>query len=162
MTQQNFLPMTGFRFNIKRLPNVSFFVQSVNIPGISMNADETATPFGTIYRVGDKITSEDLTLTIRSDEDLDAFSEIHGWMTSATKAKGFSGYETLVNSDDGLYSDATLTILNSKKNSNKILTFQNIFPISLGSINMDVTPSDVSYATFDVTFKYNTYTLGSL
>lgn len=162
MTQQNFLSQNGFRFNVKRLPNVSFFVQAVNIPGVSMNADETQTPFNTMYRVGDRLTWDDLTLTIRSDEDLEAFSEIYNWMVAATKANGFAGYEALVNSDDGVYSDATLTILNSKKNSNKILTFVDIFPITLGALSMDITPSDVSYATFDVTFKYNTYTLGSL
>jgi hypothetical protein len=127
-----------------------------------MNADETPTPFGTMYRVGDRLTWDDLTLTIRSDEDLEAFSEIYNWMVAATKSAGFAGYQALANSDDGVYSDATLTILNSKKNSNKILTFRDMFPISLGAINMDVTPSDVSYSTFDVTFKYNIYTLESL
>ena len=162
MTQQNFLSQNGFRFNVKRLPNISFFVQNVNIPGVTMNADETPTPFNTMYRVGDRLTWDDLTLTIRSDEDLEAFSEIFDWMVAATKSAGFAGYQALANSDDGVYSDATLTILNSKKNSNKILTFRDMFPISLGAINMDVTTSDVSYSTFDVTFKYNTYTLGSL
>ena len=162
MTQQNFLSLSGFKFNIKRLPNVSFFVQGVNIPGVTMNADETPTPFTTIYRVGDRLTWDDLTLTIRSDEDLESFDEIYKWMVAATKAGGFAGYQTLVDSDDGLYSDATLTILNSKKNSNKILTFIDIFPITLAGINMDVTSSDMSYATFDVTFKYNTYTITSL
>ena len=162
MTQQNFLSQNGFRFNVKRLPNVSFFVQTVNIPGVTMNADETQTPFNTIYRVGDRLTWDDLTLTIRSDEDLDAFSEIFDWMVAATKSAGFAGYQSLVDGDDGVYSDATLTILNSKKNSNKILTFRDMFPITLGAINMDVTTSDITYSTFDVTFKYNTYTLGSL
>jgi hypothetical protein len=162
MTQQNFLSQNGFRFNVKRLPNISFFVQSVNIPGVTMSADETPTPFNTMYRVGDRLTWDDLTLTIRSDEDLEAFSEIFDWMVAATKANGFAGYEALVDSDDGVYSDATLTILNSKKNSNKILTFRDMFPITLGAINMDVTTSDITYSTFDVTFKYNTYTLGSL
>jgi hypothetical protein len=78
-------------------------------------------------------------------------------MVAATKSAGFAGYQTLVDSDDGVYSDATLTILNSKKNSNKILTFRDMFPITLGAINMDVTTSDITYSTFDVTFKYNPY-----
>lgn len=52
MAQQNFLAPNGFRFNMKRLPNISFFVQNINIPGLNMNADETPNPFTTIYRVG--------------------------------------------------------------------------------------------------------------
>ena len=162
MTQQNFLSPTGFRFNVKRLPNISFFVQSINIPGVSMNPDETPTPFTTMFRLGDRLTYDDLTLTIRSDENLDAFIEIYDWMQSGTKAGGFTAYESIKDSDDGLYSDGTLIILNSKKNSNKLFTFKDMFPSLLTSIAMDATPSDIAYATFDVTFKYNTYTVETL
>jgi hypothetical protein len=162
MTQQNFLSPTGFRFNVKRLPNISFFVQSINIPGVSMNPDETPTPFTTMFRLGDRLTYDDLTLTIRSDENLDAFIEIYDWMQSGTKAGGFTAYETIKDSDDGLYSDGTLMVLNSKKNSNKMFTFRDMFPTLLTSIAMDTTATDISYATFDVTFKYNTYTIESL
>jgi hypothetical protein len=162
MTQQNFLSPTGFRFNVKRLPNISFFVQSINIPGVSMNPDETPTPFTTMFRLGDRLTYDDLTLTIRSDENLDAFIEIYDWMQSGTKAGGFTAYETIKDSDDGLYSDGTLMVLNSKKNSNKMFTFRDMFPTLLTSIAMDTTATDISYATFDVTFKYNTYTVETL
>ena len=162
MTQQNFLSPTGFRFNVKRLPNISFFVQSINVPGVSMNPDETPTPFTTMFRLGDRLTYDDLTLTIRSDENLDAFIEIYDWMQSGTKAGGFTAYETIKDSDDGLYSDGTLMVLNSKKNSNKMFTFRDMFPTLLTSIAMDTTATDISYATFDVTFKYNTYTIESL
>ena len=162
MVQQNFLSPTGFRFNVKRLPNISFFVQSINVPGVSMNPDETPTPFTTMFRLGDRLTYDDLTLTIRSDENLDAFIEIYEWMQSGTKAGGFAAYENIKESDDGLYSDGTLMVLNSKKNSNKIFTFKDMFPTTLSSIAMDATPSDISYATFDVTFKYNTYTIETI
>lgn len=162
MAQQNFLAPNGFRFNMKRLPNISFFVQNINIPGLNMNADETPNPFTTIYRVGDKLTWDDLSLTIRADENLESFYEIYTWMYNATKAAGFEGYDILKNSDDGIYSDGTLTILNSKKNASKMFSFKDMFPISLSSINMDVTASDITYATFDVTFKYNSYSIEAL
>lgn len=83
-------------------------------------------------------------------------------MYNATKAAGFEGYDILKNSDDGIYSDGTLTILNSKKNASKMFSFKDMFPISLSSINMDVTASDITYATFDVTFKYNSYSIEAL
>lgn len=162
MAQQNFLSPTGFRFNVKRLPNISFFVQSINVPGVSMNPDETPTPFTTMFRLGDRLLYDDLTLTIRSDENLEAFIEIHSWMVAGTKAGGFTAYENVKDSDDGLYSDGTLMVLNSKKNSNKMFTFRDMFPTLLTSIAMDTTATDISYATFDVTFKYNTYTIESL
>lgn len=163
MEQQNFLSTTGFGFNVNRLKNVSFFVQSVNIPGVSMSPSETLTPFTTIYRHGDRIAYDDLTLTIRCDEDMNSFLEIYSWMSKATKAQGFSGYKQLKDSiDEGLYSDATLIILDSRKNPNKIFSFIDIFPIALSSMRLDVTPGDIQYATFDVTFKYATYEFESL
>ena len=83
-------------------------------------------------------------------------------MQSGTKAGGFTAYESIKESDDGLYSDGTLMVLNSKKNSNKMFIFKDMFPSLLTSIAMDATPSDISYATFDVTFKYNTYTIETI
>ena len=43
----NITPLSpnGFMFNITKLPNLSFFCQQVNIPGITLGAPEQATPF---------------------------------------------------------------------------------------------------------------------
>ena len=35
-TNKNFLSPLGFRFTIKKAPNLNFFVQSVNIPTLSL------------------------------------------------------------------------------------------------------------------------------
>ena len=45
--------------------------------------------------------------------------------------------------DGGTYSDATLTVLNSKNIAVTEIRFHNIFPTSLGSLSYNVQASDV-------------------
>ena len=44
---ENITPLSpnGFMFNITRLPDLAFFCQSVNIPGINLGAPEFGNPF---------------------------------------------------------------------------------------------------------------------
>jgi hypothetical protein len=153
--QQNFLAPTGFRFSIKRLPNVSFYIQAASIPGLSMNPTEYATPFKTLTFAADKLQHETFTVTVRLDEYMDSYNEIYNWMVGLTKPKSFDEYKNLKNSDYGLYSDATLIILDSRQNPGVEVTFHDIFPVSLGSIQMDTTQSDINYVTCDITFEHN-------
>ena len=43
-----------FRFKMTKLPNVEFFVQTANIPGISLGSTNQETPLKDIAGVGDK------------------------------------------------------------------------------------------------------------
>ena len=153
--QQNFLSPTGFRFSIKRLPNVSFFIQSAQIPGLSMSPIEYATPFKTLAFAADKIQHETFTVTIRLDEYMASYNEIFDWMIGLTKPENFNQFKNLKNSDYGLYSDATLIILDSRQNPGLEVTFKDIFPVNLSSIQMDTTQSDINYITCDITFEHN-------
>lgn len=157
--QQNFLSPTGFKFTIKRLPNVSFFVQAATIPGISMNVTESPTPFTSIYFTGDKLTYDQFTVTVRVDEYMDSYNEIFDWMIGLAKPESFDQYKNLKNSTDGLYSDATLTVLNSRKNPAIEVSFKDMFPVSLGAIELDATESDVNYKTCDITFQHNGHSI---
>ena len=45
-----------FRFKMTKLPNVEFFVQSANIPGITLGETSIETPLKDIPIPGDKVT----------------------------------------------------------------------------------------------------------
>jgi hypothetical protein len=156
---QNFLSPLGFKFAVKRLPNVSFLVQGVTVPGWSMGTTNSATPFKTIRFAGDKLEHEPFSVTIRLDEYMESFNEVYSWMVGLTKNESYDQFRNLKNSDDGLYSDASLIILNSKGNPGLEVHFKDVFPISLGSVTLDVTQNDVTYATCDITFEHNGYTI---
>lgn len=157
MQGQNFLSPVEFQFTITRMPTVQYYVQSINIPAISSGYTEQITPFKNTYRHGDKLTYDDLYLTIAVDEDMKGYLETWAWLKALTKPEEFEQYADILGSNDGLYSDATLTILTNSKNPNIQIKFADLFPISVGAITMSTTSSDVPIVTCDLTFKYNKY-----
>jgi hypothetical protein len=158
---QNFLSPIEFRFVIKRLPHVEYFVQSANVPGISASPESTPTPFKNLYRHGDKLEYDTFNVTVRVDENMKNFLEIYDWMVGLTSPESFDQYTNLTQGD-GIYSDATLTILSNSKNPNIEITMKDIFPISLGSIQLSTTDADVNYATVDITFQNNGYSIKTI
>ena len=57
---------TQFRFILNQIPKVQFFVQTANIPGISLGELVIPTPYKDIPYVGDKVTFENLTIQFYS------------------------------------------------------------------------------------------------
>lgn len=160
--QQNFLSPLGFALKIKRLPNVEFFVQGASVPGVTMGTTTSATPFKSIHLAGDKLEYDTFNATIRVDEDMKSYEELLNWMVGLTKPNSYGEYKTLQTSDDGLYSDASLIILNSNQNANIEFSFKKVFPISISSMNMDITAQGLSYVTCEVTFQHNGFELHRL
>lgn len=164
--KQNFLSPIGFRFIIKRLPNTTFFVQSANIPGITSSSAEMPTPFKNLNIQQDKLEYEDLQVTVRMDEYLDAYSEVREWMFGLGTPNSFDEavplHAALPGEKDRVYSDATLSVFDSRKNAGVMFNFRDIFPVGIGTMTMDTTQSDVNYVTCDFTFKHNGFTVTKL
>ena len=170
-----------FRFKMTKLPNVEFFIQSANIPAITLGETSMATPLKDIPIPGDKVTYSSLDVSFLVDENLNNYKEIHDWIiglgfpqnhnqfknllgtssdrfsgtTSSTAATGTSIAQPA--SEGGIYSDATLTVLNSKNIAKTEIRFQNVFPISLGSLSYDIKASDVDYLQVNASFNYMYY-----
>jgi len=172
-----------FRFKCTKLPEVEFFCQSANIPGISLGSATQPTSLYDVPIPGDKITYQDLSITFLVDENLNNYKEIHDWLlglgfpsnhnqfrdlqatsadrfpgsTRSTAATGTSTPRPLA--EGGIYSDATLTVLNSKNIAKTEIRFQNLYPTSLGSLSYDVKASDVDYLQAAVSFTYMNYNI---
>ena len=170
MSTSNFLSPVEFKLVFARLPNTEFYVQQINLPGIGSGYAERSTPFKNIYTPGDKLIFDDLNITVVADENLTSFRECWNWLTAVTRSEGFTGYSGLgapqvgdsnrTNTDGGgAMSDASLLIMNSNKNVNIKLSFTDCFPITVGPIQLNTSDSDVVPPTFDVTFKYSSYTI---
>jgi hypothetical protein len=166
-TNVNFLSPIEFKLSLDRLPNVQFFVKSVNIPGISSGHTEVFTPFKNIHKPGDKLTYEEFTVSVICDEDMVAFREVSDWLVALTFPDNFEQYAGLNPKTVGksnteqseVQSDGSLIILNSNKNANVTIKFKDLFPTSVGSIQLDTSGADLTPPTFDITFKYNGYTI---
>ena len=170
-----------FRFKMTKLPNVEFFVQTANIPGISLGSTNQETPLKDIAGAGDKVNYQTLDVSFLVDENLNNYKELHDWIiglgfpqdhtqfknllstgsdrfpgtTSSTAATGTSIAQP--SSEGAIYSDATLTVLNSKNIAKTEIRFQNVYPISLGSLSYDIKASDVDYLQVQARFHYMYY-----
>ena len=147
----NLLSPVSFRFDIARLPNVTFFTQGVNLPGISLEETILPTPLIDIPFPGTKLTFESLELNFLVDEDMANYIEIMNWMLGLGWPEKSQQYRDLVDSDseiiqldksnstelEAVTSDAVLSILTNNKNVNIQVSFRSIFPSSLSAITFD-------------------------
>lgn len=152
---KNFLSALSFDFSIQRLPTTSFSVVRASLPGVSASPVMVSTPFTKIPQANDKIEWEPLTVTFKVDEDMENWQEIFDWMVGLGFPDNFDQRKNL----KGTSSDASLVILTNKKNANLNYKFQNIFPISLSSIDFSVQTEDVEYPEATVQFVYTQYSL---
>ena len=136
-----------FRFDVAALPNTSFFIQTVNLPGIALEAQTVAVPqLQNVSRHTGVITYEALDITFMIDEYLKNWQEIYEWMTS----------------EENKYTSAVLTILSSAMNPTMEIHFKEIFPTSLSEISFDSTTTDPIYQIATISFNYTEYTIKNL
>ena len=136
-----------FKFDVSALPNTSFFIQTVNLPGISLEAQVVATPqLQNFSRHTGIITYEALDVTFMIDEYLKNWQEVYEWMIG----------------DVSKYTTAVLTILSSSMNPTMEVHFKDIFPTSLSAISFDSTTTDPVYQTATIAFNYTEYIIKNL
>jgi hypothetical protein len=148
---RNFLAPVGFKLDLDEFPGVDFFCQKANIPDIEIPPIETSSRFRSIPLPGaGGISTGDLEVSFIIDEDLKNYMSIQNWI------KKFGLYETHSDSEVE-YSNGRLLITTSNFNVDKIVYFENLFPISLTNIVFDVEDTDVEYFTANVVFKYQSF-----
>ena len=169
---RNFLSPTGFKFTLSRAPKVAFFGNSVNIPSLTLGVAVQPTYLKDIDVPGDKIVFEDLVLRFIVDEDLSNYIEIQNWIRGLgypESLKEIYDWQTerpkVDTSESGLmdlYSDGTLTVLNSSQSANFKIVFKDLWPYNLTSLEFDATNTDIQYFTAEATFKYTIYNITDL
>jgi hypothetical protein len=182
-TKLDYASPTQFKFSIIKLPKVEYFCTAVNIPGITLGATMSQpSPLKDIPIPGEKLTYEPLSMTFLVDENLENFQEIHGWLVGLGFPRDHNEFRDLVSSGNdrfpaknqsvsneigkvkygaantgGTYSDATLTVLSSKNNSQLEVRFRNMFPTGLTGLSYNQQAADVDYLTATVSFEYEIY-----
>ena len=178
----DFASPTQFRFQIQKLPEVQFFCQTINIPGISVGNLLQPTPLNQIAIAGSDITYEDLTATFLIDEQYRNYREVHDWLKGLSFPENHTQFRNLLSEgsdrmpnsqsrgvqtesgktypatpDAAIYSDATLSILTSKNNPQLEVRFRDVFPKSISSVQLTTQDTEVNYLVADVTFGYKYY-----
>ena len=136
-----------FKFDVAALPNTSFFIQTVNLPGITLEGATIATPqLQNFSRHTGIITYDPLNVTFLIDEYLKNWQEVFQWMVG----------------EENKYTSAVLTILSSSMNPTMELHFKDIFPTSLSEVSFDSTTTDPTYQVATVNFNYTEYIIKNL
>ena len=170
---RNYMSPLGFKLVLTKTPKVDFLCQSANIPSISMGTAIQPSYLKDIPVPGDKVLYDDLNVRFLVDEKMENYLAIHKWITGLGYPESIGQYRQLKTDDkrtdrrvndsaDPLYfqySDATLQVLNSNYKPSVLINFKDAFPISLSTLDFDVTTRDYNYFTAEVTFKYTIYNI---
>ena len=153
-SNKNYLQPTGFKFVIDRrdYPNLEFFAQSVIHPGSSVNPLELSLPrFTAVPLAGDKISYSELQLDVLVDEDMTSYKELQSWLERIVEQ---GHIEETKSGQISTYADITVIILTSHNNQTVQIKYQDCIPTSIGSINFSANAGDVTYPTFQVSFRF--------
>ena len=88
---------------------------------------------------------------------------IHNWMTGLGYPESTKEFKDATTDEAGLrdreevFSDGSLSILNSNFRQVAVVKFKDLFPVFLTSLEFEATDTDVNYFTAEVTFKYTIY-----
>ena len=170
---RNFLAPTGFKFVLEKTPAVAFFCQTANIPSLDLGIAVQPTYLKDIDRPGDKLQFGDLSVRFLVDEDLKNYMELQNWMRGLgypekldqiydLQRTGNKAMDLKSRQLENVFSDGSMTILNSSFVSNFLIKFQGLFPYSLTTLSFDATDTDIEYFTAEASFKYTYYEITDL
>ena len=173
IANRNYMSPLGFKLILTKTPKVDFLCQSANIPQISMGTAVQPTYLKDIPVPGDKVLYDDLTVRFLVDEKMETYLSIYKWITGLGFPESIGQFSQLKKddirtnasaSDDGdpryfEFSDATLQVLNSNYRPSVLINFVDAFPVSLSTLDFDVTTRDYAYFTAEVTFKYTIFNI---
>ena len=173
IANRNYMSPLGFKLILTKTPKVDFLCQSANIPQISIGTAVQPSYLKDIAVPGDKVLYDDLTVSFLVDEKMENYLSIYKWMTGLGYPENVGQFRQLKKddirtnasaSDDGdpryfEFSDATLQILSSNYRPSVLINFKDAFPVSLSTLEFDVSQRDYNFFTASVTFKYTIFNI---
>ena len=167
---KSILNKNNFRLLVDKVPNVEYYVRSVNIPGLTFSETEQAAGVGlNAFFPGDKVSFETLDVNILVDEDLENFKEIYDWMDKIVPVHDPSAFGTYtdtavtgtnqlasIDNDLNQYSDITLVTNTNKNVPNRFFRFKDAFPISLSGLELE-SGADAEPVIATVSFRFTYY-----
>ena len=152
----NYLKPNSFKFVLERVPNITYFTQSVSIPDLSLSSLDVPNPTGTkSLFTGWKSEYGVLSLSYIVDENMKNWIEIYDWYQACTNLNDPS---TIVDLADRT-SDGTLLVLTSAYAKNVNIKFRGLFPTSLGNVSFSSILTSTEPVVTTVNFEYSGYTV---
>lgn len=167
---QGILP-NHFTFVIDALPDLTFFVQQVNIPSVTAEPIQRPTPLSFVQEAPSKVRWGNLTMTYGIDAGFQTYYSLYWWMmgfsaahtnqeVSSFRAQRMAALQTTSRNVQRLEkTTATLTIRQPDTEGPVVeFHFQGLFPMTLGEITFTTQPDPVQpYIQSTVTFAYTDF-----
>jgi hypothetical protein len=162
-----YLQASKYMLVFDRIGPVTYFCQSVNLPGISLGEAPWSTPIANLKSPGTKLSWNPLNINFIVDEKLATVKQLKDWFLSIASPEGFGERNSLRNKQNAMATDkklpnlgtGILTILSNLNNPTTRVEFINIWPTNMTDIQFDVKLSADQPPTVDATFNYDYYTI---
>ena len=163
-TNKSFLSNNKYEFVIDRLPHVTFFIQSVVIPDVSLVGTQVPSPYVSVPIPGNILNYGELQVNYIMDEDMKAWREIYDWMYNLGNPESRNKIGDLTQTlgrRNSVTSDASLLIKSNANNPRVKFTFKDIFPTTLGGLTLSSNEGQ-EFITSTISFLYSHYTVDSI
>ena len=155
----NAIQTNYFQFVLDKVPNLVYFCQAVNLPGIQFGTFEQPTILShpILSPVG-SVRFEELVMVFKVDEELKNWLEIHNWILEMSH---YIDHNTIKPWQSQRYG-GKLLITNSAYKPKFSVSFRAMFPISLSGIPFATNTPDSTEALATVKFGFSDYTVEKL
>jgi len=163
-TNKSFLSNNKYEFVIDRLPHVTFFIQSVVIPDVSLVGTQVPSPYVSVPIPGNILNYGELQVTYIMDEDMRAWREIYDWMYNLGNPESKNKIGDLTQTlgrRNSVTSDASLLVKSNANNPRVKFTFKDMFPTTLGGVTLSSAEGQ-EFITSTISFLYSHYTVDSI
>jgi len=161
----NPLSSGGFKLSIQKAPDVDFWCNEANLPGMSIGVATQSTPFAMIQQPGDMIVYDTLNVQFMIDSEMKNYKSLWFWMYGLGFPESYDNFNDLVGSSanevlnanatgDRTVSDGSLIVLNNSFVPVKTIQFIDMWPSNLNSIQLSANNSDVVYMMGNATFNF--------
>ena len=155
----NQLNIISFEIAFSRLPTIEYFCQRVNIPAVILGDTFQPMPFMNLPVEGDTLSFESMNLSFILDEDMQNYMEIYSWLTALGFPRDYEQFKTLKPASEAseyasMFSDMDIMLQTNKSNPNYKITFNDVFPTSLSSVQFDTSVSALEPIVVDATFNF--------
>ncbi len=160
-----------YRFAIERLPDLTFFVQSVTSPNVSGGVAAQANPFAVINHPGERLTYGQFTVTYLVDASFKTYFSLYYWMKGYGFPHNFDQvkqFRAKQLTNRRISPRATPVELEKTTASISILTpdtasivaeidIEEVFPVELSSLDFTSTDNDSTILSTTATFACSTF-----
>jgi hypothetical protein len=150
-----------FKFQIRRCPNLNFWVQRVNTPGFASSPPKYPNPFNDVPEPGDHLSWNPLSATFEVDAEMANYLEISLWMRQLYFPSSFDQYASLLGRNEvlqlGPKSEIVVVLLDGNQKAKFEVVYHDAFPIHLGDLQHDQTRQDVDRVLCEVQFAYESH-----